>query len=409
MSTARLLLIVWNKELRDGARDRRSIFSHADWGHDCSHPLRSHVHDHGGPQECGRDQGARRRRRVCPALIDWMKQQTGVQIIAAPADPERAVRERKEDVVVIIEKDFSKNMARAIPAPLKLISDATRDTARPKVARVRALVNAYSGQLAGLRLIARGVAPSIAMPVRVQEVEVSSAQERLANLLNILPLLLVMAALTGGMQIAIDTTAGERERGSLEPLLLSPIPRVALAAGKWLAASTFSFGAVLFSMLLTVNVMRRVPWQDMGIRFRVSDGELMSLLALVLPLALFLSAVVMFTSTFARSFKEAQGYIGLLVLLPMLPGLLASLYPLSNRPWLAPIPIVGQYALAADVLGGKPPGAVFYAFCGCVRTFLCARSGGDNLATSEEGSHHFWPVAVLLFWCEILGGDDRSR
>jgi len=117
--------------------------------------------------------------------------------------------------------------------------------------------------------------------------------------------------------------------------------------------------------------MRRVPWQDMGIRFRVSDGELMSLLALVLPLALFLSAVVMFTSTFARSFKEAQGYIGLLVLLPMLPGLLASLYPLSNRPWLAPIPIVGQYALAADVLGGKPPGAIFYALAG-VSVLSCA-------------------------------------
>jgi sodium transport system permease protein len=88
------------------------------------------------------------------------------------------------------------------------------------------------------------------------------------------------------------------------------------------------------------------------------------LLALVLPLALFLSAVVMFASTFARSFKEAQGYIGLLILLPMLPGLLASLYPLSNRPWLAPIPIIGQYALAADVLGGKPPGAGFYILAG---------------------------------------------
>ena len=108
--------------------------------------------------------------------------------------------------------------------------------------------------MAALRLIARGVAPSIAVPVRIEEVEVSSAQQRLATLLNILPLLLVIAALTGGMQIAIDTTAGERERGSLEPLLLSPVPRVAFAAGKWLAASAFGCGAVLFSMLLTVNV-----------------------------------------------------------------------------------------------------------------------------------------------------------
>jgi sodium transport system permease protein len=173
------------------------------------------------------------------------------------------------------------------------------------------------------------------------------------------------------MQIAIDTTADERERGSLEPLPLNPVPRVALAAGKWLAASAFGCGSVLFSMLLTVNVLRREPWHDMGIRFRVSDGDLMSLLALVLPLALLLSAVVMFASTFAGSFKEAQGYIGMVMLLPMLPGVISNLYLLSNRPWLAPIPIVGQYALADDVLGGKPLGAIFYVLVG-MSVLACA-------------------------------------
>jgi sodium transport system permease protein len=98
---------------------------------------------------------------------------------------------------------------------------------------------------------------------------------------------------------------------------------------------------------------------------------LISLLALVLPLALFLSAVVMFASTFARSFKEAQGYIGLLILLPMLPGLLSTLYPLSNRAWLAPVPIVGQYALAADLLGGKPPSVAYFVLAG-VSVVACA-------------------------------------
>ncbi|MEX2262019.1 MAG: ABC transporter permease [Bryobacteraceae bacterium] len=372
MSTLRPLVIALKKELRDGVRDRRSVSSLLIGA--MMAPILFGVMF---TAMAGRRRNAEEMKlpvvgvEYAPAFIDWMKQQTGLEIVAAPADPEQAVRERKEDVILLIEKDFSKNMARAVPAPVKLISDTTRDVARPKVARVRALITAYSSHLAQLRLIARGVAPSIALPVRVQEVEVSSAQERLATLLSILPLLLVMAALTGGMQIAIDATAGERERGSLEPLLLSPVPRVALAGGKWLAASAFGCGSVVFSMLLTVNVMRRVPWHDMGIRFRVSDGELMSLLALVLPLALFLSAVVMFASTFARSFKEAQSYIGILILLPMLPGLLATMYPLSNRPWLAPIPIIGQYALAADVLGGKPPGAAFYALAG-LAVLACA-------------------------------------
>jgi sodium transport system permease protein len=306
-----------------------------------------------------------------PAFVGWLKQQTGITIVPPPADPEQAVASRTEDVVLIIDESFSKDMARAVPAPVKLVSDVTRDSARPKVARVRSLVATYSSQTSGLRLIARGVAPSVASAIRIEEVEVSSSQQRLATQLSILPLLLVIAALTGGLQVAIDSTAGERERGSLEPLLLNPVPRESLAAGKWLASSVFGCCAVIFSMVLTISVMRRVPWHDMGIRFRVTDAELLSLLALILPLALFLSALVMFASTFARSFKEAQSYLGMLMLLPMLPGLVSTMYPLAGRPWLAPVPVLGQYALSADVLAGKPPAAGFYVLAGaCV--VLCA-------------------------------------
>lgn len=372
MSILRLVWIVFMKELRDGLRDRRSILSvlvvaavmptlfggmftvmagHSKDAVEMKLPV-------GGVENA-------------PAFVEWLSQQPGIEVVAAPADPEQAVRDRKEDVVIIIEKDFAKSMARAVPAPVKLVSDSTREGARRKVSRARNLINAYSSQMAALRLIARGVAPTVALPVRVEEVEVSSAQERLAMQLNILTLLLVIAAVTGGMQIAIDSTAGERERGSLEPLLLSPVPRVALAAGKWLAASVFGCASVVFSMLLTVNVLRRVPWQDMGIRFRVSDADLMSLLALMLPLVFFLSAVTTFASTFARSFKEAQGYMGMLILLPLFPGVISMLYPLSNRRYLTPVPIFGQYALAADVLGGKPPGVTFYVLAG-VSVVACA-------------------------------------
>jgi sodium transport system permease protein len=361
----RPLWIVLVKELRDGLRDRRSISSVL-FGAILSPALlgvmftvmASH---HKDAEELKLPVAGA---EYAPAFVDWLKQQTGVEIVDPPKDPEAAVRERKEDVVLMIDKDFMKNMAKAIPAPVKLITDSTRDTARPKLARVKALVSGYAGQISAMRLVSRGVAPAVAQPLGVEEVEVSSAQERLATLLNILPLMLVLASLTGGMQIAIDATAGERERGSLEPLLLSPVPRISLAAGKLFAATLLGCGSVVFSMVLLVNVMRRVPWQDLGIRFRVSDADLMSLLALILPLAFMLSAVVMFASTFARSFKEAQGYIGMLILLPMLPGMVAALYPMSNRPWLAPVPIMGQYALAADLLGGKPPGVGLYMVAG---------------------------------------------
>jgi sodium transport system permease protein len=364
----RLVWTVLRKELIDGSRDRRSISSLA-FSAMIAPLLFGLMFTVAAERRKSADEialpveGA----QYAPAFVDWLKQQSGITIVPPPADAEKAVASRAEDVVLIIDEDFSKNMARAVPAPVKLVSDVTRDSARPKVARVRSLVSTYSSQTGGLRLIARGVAPTVAAAVRIEEVEVSSSQQRLATQLSILPLLLVIAALTGSMQVAIDSTAGERERGSLEPLLLNPVPRSALAAGKWLAASLFGCCAVVFSMVLTISVMRRVPWHDMGIRFRVTDAELLSLLALILPLALFLSALVMFASTFARSFKEAQSYLGMLMLLPMLPGLVSTMYPLNDRPWLAPVPVLGQYALAADVLSGRRPGIALYLLAGiCV-------------------------------------------
>ena len=372
MSGLRVFWIVLRKEIVDGVRDRRSLTSLL-FSAVISPLLFGLMFTVVAERRKSAEEiilpvaGA----QYAPAFTEWLTQQTGVKVVTAPADPERAVRERREDVVLIIDADFEKQMARAVPAPVKLVSDVTRDGARPRVNRVRNLVATYSQMVGSLRLITRGVAPSVATAVRVEEVEVSSSQQRLAEQLSILPLLLVLAALTGGMQIAIDSTAGERERGSLEPLLLNPVARGALAAGKWMAAALFGCGAVVFSMLLTINVMRRVPWHDLGIRFLVTDASLLSLLALILPVALLLSALVLFASTFARSFKEAQSYLSMLMLIPMLPGIVSTMYPLSNRPWLAPVPVLGQYALAADVLGGSPPAPFYYIVAG-VSAVTCA-------------------------------------
>ncbi len=372
MRNAQLVWAVFRKEIRDGSRDRRSITSLV-FSAMIAPILFGLLFTVTAERRKNADQitlpvqGA----TYAPAFVAWLTQQSGVTVVPPPVDAEAAVRDRREDVVLIIDKDFARDMARAVPAPVKLVSDVTSEGARPKVTRVRNLVATYSNQTGGLRLVARGVSPAVATAIRIEEVEVSSSQQRLATELSILPLLLVLAALTGSMQLAIDSTAGERERGSLEPLLLNPVPRGALAAGKWLAASAFGCCAVIFSMILTMNVMWRVPWHDLGIRFRVTDAELLSLLALILPLALLLSAIVMFASTFARSFKEAQTYLGMLMMLPMLPGLVSTMYPLAGRPWLAPVPVLGQYALAADVLGGKPPAIGFYLLS-ATSVLLCA-------------------------------------
>ncbi|MEZ5355590.1 MAG: ABC transporter permease [Bryobacteraceae bacterium] len=361
MSLARAGVVV-RKELMDGLRDKRSIWSLV---------FSSLV----GPLLIGymftaiaeRQRGAEEVKlpvvgaEHAPAFMEWLGQQSGVEIVEGPVDAEKAVRERKQDVVLIIDKDFTDKFSRSLPAPVKLVADETRDTARPKVRRVRSLISSYSNGIGALRLIARGVSPTVASAIRVEDVEVSSSQQRAARILGFLPMFLMIASFVGCLQIAADSTAGERERGSLEPLLLNPVSRRAIVVGKWLAAAAFGAAAVLFSAALCTAIMHRIPLHELGARFRFGAPEVAALLLLILPAAFLGSALVMFVSMFARSYKEAQSYLGMLVLLPMLPGMLTALMPMNDRPWLAPIPILGQYALMNDVMGGKMPHAIFFA------------------------------------------------
>ena len=229
---------------------------------------------------------------------------------------------------VIIPEDFQKKFRSSSPAPIKIVSDGSRQTARPKVSRVRGLLQRYNGEIGTLRLVSRGISPAISSPLQLEEVEVSSAQQRAATILSFIPMFIVLAAFAGGMQIAMDSTAGERERGSLEPLLVNPAPRRAIAGGKWLAATFTSMLSVLLTTAMVLAMLRFIPMQEFGIRFRIQSAQVALLLAAALPMCLLASAIQIYLATFAKSFKEAQSYMGLLIIMPMLPGVCS---PRSTR------------------------------------------------------------------------------
>ena len=261
--------------------------------------------------------------------------------------------------MLVIPKDFPEKFRAPRPAPVQVVSDSTRQTAHPKVQRLRSLLTRFNGETAGLRLIARGVSPVIASVVNVEDVEVSSAQQRAAMIFNMIPMFLVLASFVAGMQIATDSTAGERERGSLEPLLVNPIPRLELVTGKWLAAVASSAAGMMATLVILSAVLLFLPVEDLGFRFRFGVPDALLLLAATLPMALIAPSVQMYLASFAKSFKEAQSYMGYLIFLPMLPGIAAAFYPVGDRPWMAPIPILGQYALSTDIMGGKPPAPIY--------------------------------------------------
>jgi sodium transport system permease protein len=358
----RRLGVVFRKEVVDGFRDRRSLYSVA-FSVLIGPLLVGFMFNRiAERQKSARDieipiVGAEN----APALVDWLGQQEGVTISQGPADPEQAVRNQDQDVVLIIPEKFSEQFAKARRAEIRLVADGSRNSAQPKVQRVRRLLEAYGAQIAALRLIVRGVSPAIAAPVRIKDIEVSTTQQRAARILGFVPMLIVIAAFAGGMQIATDSTAGERERGSLESLLANPVAREAFVGGKWLAAVVFSILTVVLTTALCTAVLERMPLQELGIRFRFGRDAIAGALAASLPIAFLASSMQIFVASFARSFKEAQSYLSMLILVPVLPGILTIIYPVTNQWWMAPLPVVGQHLLLSDVMGGKNPGMLAFS------------------------------------------------
>ena len=268
----------------------------------------------------------------------------------------------------------------------------TSSTMRPRmdasrsVRRARRLLQQYNQHIGALRLLARGVAPDVAAPVRIQERDLATPRKRAANLLNMVPIFIILAAFIGGMHVAIDATAGERERGSLEPLLISPVSPLSLTVGKWLAAFCLSGLAVAASAVACSVALGRVPLAEIGLKVDLGAAPVAKFVLATLPVAGLATALQMLIATFARTYKEAQTYLSLLVFLPMTPGVWFTINPATTALWMAPVPILSQTRLLTDLIGGAPI-SVVHVVVGAVTT-LAVVAGllvvNARLLTSER-------------------------
>ena len=349
------MTVVMRKELKDSLRDRRALFSIAFSiiiGPVLIGFMMNRIADRQRESESVEIPVVGQQH--APAFVDWLRQQAGVTVIAGPHRPEQAVRDRLHDVVVVITDDYADKFRSSRPATVRIVADTSRNAARPTLERVRRLLARYSSEISALRLISRGVSPAGVTPLKLEEIEISTAQQRAAQVLSFIPMFIILAAFVGGMSIATDSTAGERERGSLEALLVNPAPRMAIVAGKCIAAGLIAMTAVVLTTTLAANIPRFLPLQDMGIRFRIGGDEFVGVLAAMLPMCLFSASLQAAVSTLARSFKEAQSYMGVLVLLPMLPGMISAVSTIGQEPWMYLVPVLGQHVLVMGVLGGRP-------------------------------------------------------
>jgi len=291
---------------------------------------------------------------TAPSLIQFLEQHD-VVIEPAPADPESAVKGGDVNVVLVIPEEYAEDFSTSRSAAVQLVMDSSRQSAQPDLNRIQNLLNGYSDYLGRLRLIVRGVSPEVIRAVDIEEVDVATPQSRATFLISFLPYFIIFAIFNGAAPIITDTTAGERERQSLEPLLINPVPRRMFVLGKLLAAFPFSLASLAITLIGFGAVFNVLPVEEyLGIRIGLNVVTLILIFLICLPIVFLASAIQMLVASFARSTKEAGTYLPFIALVPSLPGLALAFFPVKPVLWTMLIPTFGQQLLINQFMRLEP-------------------------------------------------------
>jgi len=289
-----------------------------------------------------------------PNLIRFLEQHD-VLIEPAPADPESAVKAGDVNVVLVIPEEYGQDFSSGKSATVRLVIDSSRQSAQVDVSRIQGLLDQYSSYLGALRLVVRGVSPQVLRAVDVEAVDVATPQSQATVLISFLPYFIIFAIFNGAAPIITDTTAGERERQSLEPLLINPVPRRIFVLGKLLAAFPFSIATLGITLLGFGLIFNMLPIEEyLGIRISLNVITLILIFLTCLPIVFLASAIQMLVASFARSTKEAGTYLPFIALVPSLPSLALAFFPVKPVLWTMLIPTFGQQLLINQFMRLEP-------------------------------------------------------
>jgi sodium transport system permease protein len=317
-----------------------------------------------------------------PNLMRFLESRN-IDIVDGPEDiyaAAGAVKSGRHDVILLVPADFGEQLADTIPAKVALYSDEANSQGEKEARRARSAIRAYSQQLAMIRLSARGVNPRLLSPINIDEVDVSTPSGRSAMLLGMMSYFFIFALLMGGMYLAIDTTAGERERGSLEPLLSLPVTRGQLILGKIFAACVFMAASLLLSLIAFYVVLKFMPLEKLGMTPNFDLGVVTAAFFLLLPFILLGASLMTLVASFTKSYKEAQTWLSAVLIAPTLPILVVSILTLRPQLEFMFIPSLSQHLILVDMVKNEPLNAlhVFISVCStlvfaALLTWVCAR------------------------------------
>jgi sodium transport system permease protein len=265
-----------------------------------------------------------------------------------------AVASGSRDVVLVIDEHYAEDFGTERAARVTVVSDRSKSRAASRVDRVRGSVAAYGQQIGALRLVANGIDPSLQRPLLVDELDVSTPAGRSVLMLGMLTYFLLFATLMGGLHLAIDTTAGERERKSLEPLLTLPVSRTSLLLGKMAATVCYMLLSLALTLVAFTVALAQMPLEQLGMSASFGVGTALTAFLIICPFAPLGAALMTALASFTRTYREAQTYLGFVLLIPTLPLVFATVLniePTLDRMW---IPSLSQHLLITTLIKDQP-------------------------------------------------------
>lgn len=345
--------IVLLKELRDALRDRRSLRSLAVMI--VLYPVLMGLALNNSMKRQEQHDSAEIRVAVgnaaqAPQLLARLRE-AGITVQATELANDQAAQEllrgQRYAAVIRLGEDFAQRYAAREPAPLALWHDSV--TGKPaQLEKITAALQAYGRDATAARLTSQGVSLAHLSPLRIERYDSATPQTRAGRHVAVLFGIFLLGVFYFGMDIAIDSSAGERERRSLEILLAQPVRGIDLVVGKWLAAAVFCAAGLALEFVVGHFMLQYLPLESIGLSWQVGAADLALLYLIALPLCLLAPAIQIAVALNSRSFKEAQSSMMLVLVFALVPAFMPAL-ELDPQSWWYRIPLLAEQTLLQDM------------------------------------------------------------
>lgn len=298
-----------------------------------------------------------------PKLVKALKDNNILLYSDVPADKKEIWNDR--DLKLNIPDSFNQDMLEGKTIDIHLSADYSEKSNMSPIRRIKNTINTFAQAIGYKRLLVRGIDVRLLQPIKVIEQDISLPNSNAMIISMMLGLYLLMAAFMSGLPVAIDASAGERERNVLEMLLCQPVSTVKVVTAKLCCASFIACIGVLLTLSLTSFSVSFIDLTKIGASFSLDAFTITALLLLLLPICFFASALQLFVAFQSKNFKEAQSMVSMIIMLPaMVPVIMMFV---DDKPkWLDWLPISGQSLIMEDLFKGLPVSWSLLAFTGLV-------------------------------------------